>query len=507
MSEGPRPELALADALRAAAQALEDAVAEATTAHAAYHRQLGAERSWHHLDAVAGQVRSRRADVGFYATSQLVEHLRAEAEDAAIRFPDLSLAGEVLPPTPPDHEPEIVARWWRELSGAEQRLVIERLPRWVGRADGLPMRVRHEANLRLLDAEIERRTLAAEAPAEAGAERGLTPEEERDLRGLLKIKQLFTPTAELDASEAAALAEVTTPLPERFLYLLDARSYPLKTAIVHGDLDQARYVVLHVPGATTTVDLRLFREAAWMSALRDETARFEVDPAQVAIVDWIGYHAPVDIATRRRLGDSGMKVLVPGEASDERYAREAAPWLAECARGLRAIAPPGARLVASGHSYGASVFGLALQQTDVCDAAMVCGCPGLFVQKASALKLPAGALYAAVAPADVVGVLGIFGGDVLAIKGIQQLSPLARAVSTGSGWAFLRMPLGHESYYSRGTTLLYSLAAIVVGRTEKVRTYKARTRTAERELAGTPASPTGLSQPPRAAQPSAGPVP
>ena len=273
------------------------------------------------------------------------------------------------------------------LSAGQREEVCAAQTAWVGRADGLPADVRQAANLRLLDAEIERRGGAA--AAEIGAEPLHDPaplEEARDLRGLLKLRAFVRgvepavapgPRAERTStgaedrdpaqrSPAARRADpyAATPLAERSCYLLDVSAYPLKAAVVLGDLDTATTVILHVPGTTTTVDLRLEREVAWLSALREEAGRLVGGREHIAVVGWIGYHAPYDVATRRALGDSGMRVLVPGEASDDRYARAAAPDLARCARGLRAILPARAseqrtRLVASGHSYGASVVGLA----------------------------------------------------------------------------------------------------------------------------------------------------
>ncbi len=499
----------LADALRAAADAVEAAVRKARSAHGQYVRLIDAERSWSRLDDTIGeQIRRRRTDVGLTGATDLVQSLLHEAEHVAARYPDVDSQGRHLPPRPPSDDPDAVREWWQGLSEHQRDEVLRSQTAWAGRADGLPARVRHVANLRLLDAEIERRGGAA--AAEAGAapiHDAASLEEIRDLRGLLKLHAFLHgpgPDAHQPDSHPSDPQRrpdprrpgehrpdirrsephgpdpyAGTPLAERSCYLLDASAYPLKAAILLGDLDTASTVILHVPGTTTTVDLRLEREVAWMSALRAEAGRLAGGREHVAIIDWIGYHAPYDVATRRALGDSGVRVLVPGEASDERYARAAAPDLVRCARGLRAILParPSGRirLVASGHSYGASVMGLALAETDAFDAAVVAGCPGLFATSAAQLRLPPDSLYAAVAPGDIIGFLGIFGGQVLTMEGVRILSPFPRLMTyPGGRRVLLRQIWGHESYYSPGSTTLLGIAAAAVGVREAIRTVSGR---------------------------------
>lgn len=524
----PEPDT-LALALERAADALEVAVREAREVHGQYARLVDAERSWARLDDALGeQIRRRRTEVGLTGAGDLVQSLRHEARHVASRHPDVDRLGRPLPPRPPSEEPAAVRDWWATLSQAEREEIVEAEAAWAGRADGLPMRVRHAANLAVLDAEIERRGGADAAHPGPEPQRDPTSlEEARDLRGLLKLRAFLrgeNPAVGDDAggADAAAVRALDTPAHERFCYLLDASAYPLKAAIVLGDLDVARTVVLHVPGTTTTVDLRLQREVTWLGALRQEAERLLGGGEHVAVVDWIGYHAPYDVATRRALGDSGMRVLVPGEASDDRYARAAAPDLVRCAQGLRAILPADARLVASGHSYGASVVGLALARTDSFDAAVVAGCPGLFAASAAQLRVPPGALFAAVAPGDLIGFLGVFGPQVLAMEGVRIISPFPRlyaypVTGTGTGTGsephragrrvLLRQVWGHESYSHPGSATLLGIAAAVVGAPEAIRTISARwalatwatwTRRAESDT-GDAADSADASDPPPAA--------
>lgn len=472
----PLPEI-----LTQAAQTLQDALDGARAAHRQYARLVEADRSWARLDErLLDEIRLRRADAALSAAGVLTGYLRAEADAAQQRYPHVDAEGRPLPPRPASDEPVVVRDWWAGLTPAQKELLLQEETAWVGGADGLPVPVRHAANLRLLDAEIARRDAVVEAvEARPGQPRdAAAAEEERDLRGLHKLREMFpaeasatpAPAEPGEPSEPGEPTEPTEPTERRYLYLLDATVYPLKAAIVLGDLDSADAVVLHVPGATTTVDLRLARETQWMQALVAEADRLAGSPGRVAVVDWIGYHAPYDIATRRALGDSGVSVLVPGEASDERYARDAAPVLARCAQGLRALQPRPVRLVASGHSYGASVVGLALAGTGVFDAAVVAGSPGLFTSRAADLRLPPNRLFAAIAPGDLIAFLGVFGGQVIGIDGVRVLSPFARRATYPDGRkSLLRQVWGHESYYQPGSAILHQIAAVVVGADDALR--------------------------------------
>lgn len=477
----PPPE-SLAAVLDRTADELEEVLAEAEAAHEEYVRAC-ADRPHKRFDAVSDEVRHRRTHVGLYAAGLLVHHLRSEAAGAAEHFPELDASGAHRPPRPSSDDPAVVSKWWRRLDEEEREDIIAHSPSWVGQADGLPCLARHRANMVVLEAEIDRRVALAEPGGLPDGEEP-TEEELRDLRGLLKLRALLDPASQADEHDQdsvhskgleertiAALEKVTTPLHERFLYLLDANTYPLKTAIVFGDLDSADHLVFHVPGATTTVDLRLFREGTWMSNLRSEAAKYTTGPDRVAVVDWIGYHAPYDIAVRKALGDSGLPLLMPGQAADEQYARDAAPDLVRCAKGLRVLTGDATWFVASGHSYGGSVVGLALSQTDVFDAAMVSGCPGLFTGDLRTLHVPRGHFFVAASPGDVVPLLGIFGGQVLQIPGIQFISPYARPFTQPDGTRGILLPtFGHETYYNVGTATLQAFAAITARALDKVKT-------------------------------------
>lgn len=483
------PVVRLSRELAQAADDLAHALARCAELHGQFMRQAERRRDWGHIEeTLSDELRHRRLKVMLMTVEAMPDLLRAEAAETAARFPEVDVTGQRLPLVPASDDPDVVADWWHDLRNEDRAVVVERLSHWCGRTDGIPAEVRHRANMATLAEEIKARaaSIQEEMAAAAAPDSGPLPaggmtesvqdRERRDLRGLLKLRALFSPPetdlgvpdSVVPAESLAALDEITTPLAQRGLYLLDARAYPLRTAVVLGDLALAHTVILHVPGTTTTVDLRLYREATWMSALREEAGRIAgaaLGGADgVAVVDWIGYQAPYDVAARRALGESGIRWIVPGEAIDDRYAREAAPLLVQCARGLRALIGPHVRLVASGHSYGASVLGLAMQETDVFDAAIVTGCPGLFTDSVDKLLLPQGQLYAAVATGDIITRLQIFGPEVAKMPGVKLLGAVPHLASyPDGGRAWTRLNMRHESYYDRGSSLLNDLAAAAVG--------------------------------------------
>ncbi len=519
-----RPVPRLGPELQASAGRLDEVLSQCAALHESFMRQThdsrargdapsGAKQRGRREAALGDELRHRRIRVMLHAAGGLADLLREDARQAQARFPLVDTSGTRLPPEPPSGDPYAVALWWDDLDEPGRHLVTHRLGNWCGRADGLPAEVRHQANITHLAEEIHTRmgamtdeAAAADSDDAAQVRRDDVTHDEgildprdtderarADLRGLLKLRALFSvpawgpawgpgsgpstdPGTDLGVPESvmpgesfAALDDVTTPLDRRGLYLLDARRSPLKTAVVLGDLARAHTVILHVPGTTTTVDLRLYREATWMSNLRDEAGRILGENGGgsegIAVVDWMGYQAPLDVATRRPLGASGLHWLVPGEAVDDRYAREAAPSLARFARGVRASLGPQVRLVASGHSYGASVLGLALRETSAFDAFILAGCPGIFTDDITTLKIPPGQTFAAVGTGDVVARLGIFGPDAARLPGVQLVAPVPHLATYPDGSrAWTKLNMGHESYYDRGTSLLHDIAAVAVGR-------------------------------------------
>lgn len=465
MSEGTSPVESLADALDRIATSIEALTEEAGAIHRDYLRVLDSERR--RLDDVVGdEVRKGRVEVGLYAAALLVEQLRAEARQAHRRFAEIDLRGERLAPMPPSLHPLDVRAWWAALPVDDRAALSTARPAWVGSLDGVPAADRHTANLRVLDAEITRRRTQLPDVELDGV--GDDTPEAADLRGLLKLR---------DFLDGGGPAQVSTPASERWLYLLDTNDFPLKAGVLLGDLTTADHVVIHVPGATTTVDLRFHREMTWMHNLRteagrllgDENGRSGVD--RVAVLDWIGYHAPHDITARRSLGTNGLSLIVPGEAINESYAREAAPALLRCAEGVRALVGPHVRLISSGHSYGGSLTGLVLMTTDVYDASVVAGCPGMFGTRLEDFHVPEESFFISITPTDLVGMLGVFGVECLKIPRVKLLSPYARRVTYPDGARAVLIPsVGHEMYYNHGTSTLHGIAAVVAGRLASVKT-------------------------------------
>lgn len=73
------------------------------------------------------------------------------------------------PPTmpqmpPPDSDPEEVKRWWHSLTPGQQDRVKQWFPNTLRNRDGIPIAVRNELNLSVLQRELTRLQNGCEPP-------------------------------------------------------------------------------------------------------------------------------------------------------------------------------------------------------------------------------------------------------------------------------------------------------------------------------------------------------
>ncbi|MGI5352238.1 alpha/beta hydrolase [Streptomyces sp. CA-250714] len=322
-------------------------------------------------------------------------------------------------PDPATASPERVAAFFAGLSGRERRALVRRHPLTVGNLDGVPLRVRYQANRLAL--KVERR-------AELGRARdaGLTLEDHREAR-----------------KKAGRYAELLAP--GRQILAFDPRGRG-QVAEVYGDLAHANRTAVVVPGSD--IDLAGFdgdgenrygKPAGMATALRDRmTAR--APHTRTAVVAWVGYTTPVGLgpdAATARLADAG------------------APRLVRFLRGLAQTGAPSPALLC--HSYGSVVCGRAASRLGRADAAdmVVFGSPGMRTGSAAALhtRVP---VWAARAGEDWIGrvphveLFGLGHGADPTDAGFG-----ARVVTaTKAG--------GHSGYLKPGTDSLDNFAAIAL---------------------------------------------
>ncbi|WP_232005033.1 alpha/beta hydrolase, partial [Mycobacterium sp. ACS1612] len=162
------------------------------------------------------------------------------------------------------------ARWWKGLSEEQRRAVIAAYPEQVGNAEGLPPRVRDEANR-----GVFKDTLAREA---ANRYRAFKP-----------INRLYAANRALRRA-ANRLSRIGAEEP--LVLAFDPAAYHRDGRIlvaVGGDPYTASSVSWMVPGLTTTI-------ASLDGLLNDavnlvESGRAE-GAADAVVIVWIGYHAP-----------------------------------------------------------------------------------------------------------------------------------------------------------------------------------------------------------------------
>ena len=339
--------------------------------------------------------------------------------------------------------PADVRRWWAGLGPARRQWLLATEPAAMARLDGLPAADRDLANRLLLDerrAEIDR--------AVAGATGG-------DRERLRQVRDGLAALADRLADGDA---------PRGYLLRLDLAGEG-RAVVAIGDPDAAGAVLTHVPGMT-----------ADLASIGGELARAErvagratqVGPAtSTSAVLWLDYDAPDFV----------------DEAAGARRAEAAAPALRRFQEGLRTAhdGPPGRQTVL-GHSYGSLVVGKAAAGPGLdADSVVFVGSPGVGVDAAADLRVPADQVWASTARNDIIQWVAVdprgLARDVALTAGLPIAGPwLAFARPERDLWfghnpgdpafgarVFASAPRGHVGYWDRDNPALDTLAAITLG--------------------------------------------
>ncbi|MEN5073131.1 alpha/beta hydrolase [Isoptericola cucumis] len=233
-----------------------------------------------------------------------------------------------------------------------------------------------------------------------------------------------------------------------------------------GDVATADHVAVLVPGNGHHLGNYFTEEGPDSPRARGELllrTMQALDPdAHVAVVVWVGYRAPADLAA----------------AASNVPAAEGAPDLAR----LTFYLPRSAHLTLIGHSYGSTVGGLALATARV-DDFVALGSPGLGVWRRDELGTGT-RLWAAQAETDWIryfpharlGTLGL---------GRPPLHPALGATRFATGDV-----TGHSGYFRERSESLLNIARIALGRHDDVTTglLDRQAGTARPGLAPQPAS-------------------
>ena len=382
---------------------------------------------------------------------------------------------------------QAVSTWWLMLPAARRHQLLTGNPAVLGWLDGLPAPVRDTAN----------RTVFWSTYAKLEAEKAkLEAQVSGDTSGLLAVPGLGSLINDADgaAVKQAELAHIEgilqgmdaikavlgqpgkgqDNLPPVYLLGFDATN--LGHAIVSiGDPGTARDVVTYVPGlgsgfpSTASGDLtratRLWRQAS------------AIAPAGVTVasVYWLGYDAPqLDL----KLSESSLSPVNLAQDAQVAFAadaQDAAPALDSFAAGLAAAHDPSftAHTVMLGHSYGSLVVGEAAVRAPgkLADDLTFVGSPGVGVNKAAELGIPAGHVFAGAAahdpvpdlppadPADWLDGSSHFGTN----PAFPQFGARDFYVNPGSPVS-VTDPIGaHSQYWDVGSASLKNLAKITDG--------------------------------------------
>ncbi|HYJ77497.1 MAG TPA: alpha/beta hydrolase [Actinomycetes bacterium] len=350
--------------------------------------------------------------------------------------------------------------WWQLLTTDEQHRLVVRHAAALGAADGVPLAVRAAANELRLARDIAR--LSRERPP-AGRPPWL----------------LGTCLAVADAlGHARAQRDPVTGrrLPASLLvYRPAAFGGQGRAAVAVGDVSRADNVAVLVPGLGSTVGATL-RDLTVTAARVTALARATSPQEATATIAWTAYDAP-------------NLLQVAGDAA----AVTGAPLLTSDLRALRAASGDAMHLTAVGHSYGSTTVGTALRAHSAgVDDVVLLGSPGANVERAAALRVPAGHVWAGAASRDPVSYLDRFGADPS-----QEGFGATRFRAEDSARHPVMLSFGdHSRYFAPGSESLTNVVRVVVGDGDavSVATYRRET----------PWLPDGIAADPEADRPPAG---
>ncbi|MDI6098508.1 alpha/beta hydrolase [Actinoplanes sp. NEAU-A12] len=319
--------------------------------------------------------------------------------------------------------PAEVRRWWEQWTPAERDWLLATEPAALAGADGIPVADRDVANRLLLDdhrLELDRMRAV-----------GADPDRIRDL-----LEGLDRLTARLD--------DETGPRAYLVGLGLDGEG---RAVVALGDPDRAAHVLTHVPGMTS--DLKSL--GGELSRAERVAARAgELGPGgSTSAVLWLDYDAPDFVH----------------EAASARQARDGAPELTRFQEALRAThdGEPAHQTVL-GHSYGSLVVGRAAAAGGLpADDVVFVGSPGVGVDSASQLRIPADRVWSTTSITDPIR---------LAARPDPGLPDRSRDLwfgrdpsEPGFGARVFRSQLdaGHLGYWDAGKPALDALARITLG--------------------------------------------
>ncbi|GAB3581982.1 hypothetical protein GCM10027406_24160 [Leifsonia lichenia] len=414
--------------------------------------RLGSSKDW--ATATPSELSSLLSDL---SPSQMKTMLEAHPE-LLQRFWD-------HPPAP-----EKTAAWWKKLDAKQRKEWAKAVPRLVGNLDGVPPRVRSDANRQCLKVDLaEAKNRLKEAKNDPELTSPFEGVRRLALNRLAEAQKLTETLSRIDK----AYGKGPTGEPPRELYVYQPGERT-KVAISTGLLETAEHISVVVPGMGTTAnDIGQYGNAA--KDLRQQQSKASgVSRNKIAVLSWLDYDPPGSM--------DGWGV------TQDDLAKAGAERLGNTLRGLTAVKDwpanaDGLSVVA--HSYGTNVATLALSQKDVSAGHVVfLGSAGVAtsIPSAATLHVPGGEVYAAQGVKDGWAVIGQklsgrtdptspdFGAhpfsaeasslDGVALEGITKHGPFGNGPTNPDAY----------SYLDNRTSAQYATAMATMGRGQEVPT-------------------------------------
>lgn len=402
---------------------------------------------------------------GYSATLQgCLGNLRTDGYDPNILEP--VDADTQIPP--PNTNPEDVHRWWTSLTPQQRQQFIAEHPDEIGNLNGVPILARNEANLAVMNRDLDRvRSVASRNNVSVDdvlrdpAKFGLSATDVTRYQNANETKQGLDHDA----------GDPLHPNPV-FLFAYDPTAFGGKgrAAIAIGNPDLAKNTAVIVPGTSSSV------KGGWLhDGHNDAINLFEqanaADPHNpTAVIAWMGYDAPNGF-------DDVQRISTPA------LARTGSAALAQDVNGLWAThVGAGQHVTVLGHSYGSTTVADAFAMHNMhANDAVLLGCPGTdMAHSAADFHLDGGHVFVGDASTDPVGMLGqlngtskhFFGSDIPGQ--VLGRDPGLGADPAVDGFGSVRFraevpgsdginPHDHSYYYHRGSEALYGMADIVSG--------------------------------------------
>ncbi|OBH59555.1 hypothetical protein A5685_03200 [Mycobacterium colombiense] len=371
------------------------------------------------------------------------------------------------PQIPPlNTSPEDVHRWWTSLTPEQRQRFIAEHPDQVGNLNGVPILARSDANISVMNQDLNRvRDIASRS--------GVSVDDVLRDPGRYGLSATdITRYHNADETKQGLDHDSDHGHNPVYLFAYDPTAFGGKgrAAVCIGNPDTAKNTAVIVPGTSSSV------KGGWLHEGHNDALNLygqanAADPNNpTAVIAWMGYDAPNDF--------KDLRISTP------MLARTGSEALAQDVNGLWTTHLGGGQHVTVlGHSYGSTTVAdaFAMHGMHANDAVLI-GCPGTdMAHSAADFHLDGGHVFVGAASTDPISLIGesnglsksIFGGDVVGQwRGTDPglgVDPAAdgfgsvrfRAEVPGSDGINARHD--HSQYYNLGGEALHSMADITSG--------------------------------------------